>query len=659
MKRVLLILLSVVMLLGTFTACGNGTPTDTTAPTTTQGLNDETTPSDTTEDLGGDDTDPSEETTTEPEEDTLPDTYVPENGFDTPETLTINLVDGEVNYTIIHPDKLAATSPAVKRAAYLSLSFSDLLGVSPSINTDWKRNNDSEAFEIVIGLTDYDETVAVLDDLKYGEYLIKAVGNKIVIMGYTAKAIENATKKFYDICRANRDTSTKTITVSAEELYVRETVDADLNILPVLGGKTKALYYNAGFRDTGKDCDMITITNTNSEGYSSYISLMEKAGYKLYTSTDMGKNKFATYTKDSYVVNLGYYPYDNSIRITVENGAPLVGLESENKFTKITSSQLSLLGQEVDGTENGLSELIRLEDGRFIVIDGGHGGANYMTAFVSEIKKQAAAYTDKPVIAAWIITHAHVDHDGLFRTHAKEIKNQGITVEKVFMNSQSSQAELDNLYAQGVSSDVLSLHGSIALCMSNANAIGATVYKTHAGQILYFANAKIEVLYTHETLYPEALDATNTTSTVMKITFTDSVTGEKTTFLSTGDATSKAFRCIYNNYSDYLACDILSMAHHGGTTGEKNKLGEPAKNTSKAYEAVNPTLALWPMGSIRLIPVYKSQKDVDDKLFACSNLKEVYIAGHVGDVTIVPLPYVVGNVDGKLEWDIANAALKK
>ena len=85
---------------------------------------------------------------------------------------------------------------------------------------------------------------------------------------------------------------------------------------------------------------------------------------------------------------------------------------------------------------------------------------------------------------------------------------------------------------------------------------------------------------------------------------------------------------------------------------------ERASNTSDAYKNVSPTLALWPMGSIRLVSVYNSQKDVDDVLFSLSSLKEVYAAGHVGDVTIVPLPYTVGNVTGKFEWDIVNKKLK-
>ena len=651
MKKLILILLSIVMVLSVFTACGGNEPAATTPADTTAAV----TPSDTTESVGVDTTtEPDAPVTTKPTEPSDP---TKEDGFETPETIKINLVDGNINYTIIRPDKSSSASPEVKRAAYLVSSFTDLLGVAPSINTDWKRNNDSEALEIVVGLTDYDETAAVLDDIKYGEYIIKAVGNKIVIMGYTPKALETATKKFYDICRANCNKSAKEITLTPETLYCKESSNAALNELPTYyGDGITALYYDSGLRTTGSSCDMIAIQGVAAEGFAAYTAKFEAEGYTCYVSTDMGKNKFATYTKDSSTVTVGYFPADRTIRVTLEKNAPAAGLESENKFTKITSSQLSMLGQEVKDN-NGLSQLIRLEDGRFIVIDGGHKGANYAAEFIEEIKKQAASYTDKPVIAAWILTHAHSDHDALFYQHAVEMKNKGITVERVFMNALASQAELDRIHALGVSTDSIGMHGSINLCINAANNIGATMHKVHTGQVFYFANAKIEVLYTHETLFPSVVNQTNTTSLVMKFTFTDSATGKVTTFLSTGDATCNAFKNLNSNFKDYINCDILSLAHHGGSVGAGGAYAEKSTYTINAYKAVAPSLALWPFGP-KVDRAYNSQKDVGDALFALSTTKEVYIAGNLGDTTIVPLPYTVGNVEGHYIWNIANARVE-
>jgi len=180
MKKLILLILAAVMLLGSFTACENDTPAETTVPTTTTGLINDTEPTDTSEDLGGDETDPTGTTT----EDTVPEGYVPEAGFETPENITIKIENDKLNYRVVRPENSHGGSPEVKRAAFIVSSFSDMVGKAPEFDTDWPRKNNSDTLEILVGLTDYDETAAVLDEIKYGEYIVKAVGNKIIIMGY-------------------------------------------------------------------------------------------------------------------------------------------------------------------------------------------------------------------------------------------------------------------------------------------------------------------------------------------------------------------------------------------------------------------------------------------------------------------------------------------
>ena len=95
-----------------------------------------------------------------------------------------------------------------------------------------------------------------------------------------------------------------------------------------------------------------------------------------------------------------------------------------------------MLGLEYSkGTENvsnGLSVLIRLTDGRFIVIDGGFNRTECADALIKAIKEQSKAYTNKPVIAGWIITHAHGDHSGMIGKQYGRFTSSGITVQKFF-----------------------------------------------------------------------------------------------------------------------------------------------------------------------------------------------------------------------------------
>ena len=626
--KILCFVFALIACMAVMVSCGADEPI---APDTTSALINDTESVDTTESTTTGDTEP-----------------MPE--FNTPDSITLKIGDdGKVNYKVIRPLKSKSGSPEITAASKISASFSNIMGVALELDTDWQRTNDSEALEIVVGLTDYDETAAAIEELKYGEYIIKAVGNKIVIMGYTPDAVEKAAAKFIDLCKAGYDESSKTVELTTSDLYSKETVTSSLNVLPALLGKNlSTVYYDAGIRVTGKRCDQLLISEITEDIYSEYVSKMTESGLSLYTSTEMVKNKFATFTKDKYTVTLGYFAYDKTLRITVEEDAPVAGLESENKYTKVTTAQISLLGQAVTTEENGLSVLIRLEDGRFIVIDGGYKGSKYATTFINEVKKQAKEYTDKPVIAAWIITHNHIDHDALFYPHASEIEGKGITIERVMMNmvSESEAERLDAL----VPTTGVGRIDSYAHVLTAAKKIGATVYKPHTGQVFWFANAKMEVLSTHESIYPAVIPTLNSMSLVMKFTFTDSETGKTTTFLSTGDATCNTFESLYNNFNDYIGCDILCMAHHGGTVGSGTSYSD-ARYTTNAYKVINPTLALFPIGGEeRTVQVDKSAKDANVALFACSNFKECYVAGYLGDVTVVPLPYAVGTVTGPYKY---------
>ena len=328
-------MLTIFMLVSAAVACnGNPPQPDVTTPTdstTSVSLGDNTEPSTT---VGG----------TQTGEETFPNVYIPEPDFDTPETLTIKVEDGKANYRVVRPEDCVSVSVETKQSGSISSLFADYIGKMLDLDTDWPRKNDSSTLEILVGLTDYEETAAVLDEIKYGEYIVKPVGNKIVIMGYTPAAIEKATREFLNVCKENRNKSQKTVTLTAEDLYLKGSVSSILNMLPVYGGESRAVYYDAGLRTSDSGCDMMLITKANASGYSEYTAKMESTGFTKYTSTEMGNNKFATYTNGNYVVTLGYFPNDKSIRATIEIGAPLAGLESENKFTKVTSSQLSLLG---------------------------------------------------------------------------------------------------------------------------------------------------------------------------------------------------------------------------------------------------------------------------------------------------------------------------
>lgn len=513
----------------------------------------------------------------------------------------------------------------------MSQFLSKKFGVTSTIDTDWAREQDSEKLEIIFGTTDHPETASLLDDMKtYGEYIVRAVGNKLIIVSYTEAGYNRAMKHLEKALGRGYDRDTNTITVSTASLNVTEVVDEQLAALPVYEGGTYLTTYDAGRVTRETECLEVIIKQTTSGEYDKYLQKLETVGYTKYTTNDVGKNnKFAIYTNDAYTLNVGYYDYEQAARLLVEPKTTLPTRENdeeryhkyENK-EKITTSQITMIAVSQGNQSNGLSTLIRLEDGRFIVVDG--SWSDRYAHWEKTIKEQAKDYTDKPIIAAWIITHGHGDHIGLLLGNYHKIKDAGITVERFLFNEVAENQKTD--YGIGPTEKVFS---------SVAPYLGAETYKIHVGQAFYFSNCKIDVVFSQEAYGPNPCSSYNATSTITKMTFTDSATGQETTYLSTGDATGECMKTASDIFGEFVRCDILSTPHHGGSPGAaKSELSE-------AYKVMAPKLVLFPNGT----PM--SGRWYNDPLFASEFFKETYYAGErgaggLGDF-IVPLPYVQGN----------------
>ena len=134
--RILALLLALVMCLGMFVAC-NDDPADTTGPAdTTEGAQN-----------------PGNDSGNPPASDSKPATDVP-----APKDSYVIKADGtNLNVTITRPADLNSNSPIINRQQYIVSLLTDYLGTAPALDTDWRKTEDSETFEIIVGPCDHDE----------------------------------------------------------------------------------------------------------------------------------------------------------------------------------------------------------------------------------------------------------------------------------------------------------------------------------------------------------------------------------------------------------------------------------------------------------------------------------------------------------------------
>lgn len=549
---------------------------------------------------------------------------------------TLTLVqDGKCLYDVIRDDDLDTASLVVTQARNVLKYIQKLTGASGTLSTDWSKRGyelDPEKYEILVGYTDHPETQQVVSELSYGEYAIRAIGNKIVIFGFNDTSLSQAVNRFNRALEKCVSEDGKSITIRPSDIELREDHDLALNALPKYEDGTFGSYYKAG-----NDVDEIIIRDTTPDEYRAYLGTLEQNGFVKYTDHQITDNLFATYTNEKYTVTAGYYAYETSVRLLIEPLAPAVGLASENVYTPVTTSQITMLGTAFTGGNgnyngNGLSVLIRLTDGRFIVVDGGFNREAHATQLLREMKEQSADYakTSKDItVAAWIITHPHGDHDGMIIGYHNTFR--AITVERFLVNflSETELTKSDNSSKYGGNWSAGEGYEYLGV-LDAAKALDATVHQIHVGQVFYMADLKMEVLYTVESFGPETCNALNTTSTVLRMEF-----GGETVYMCTGDATGHGMEICTKMYGDYMQSDLVQVCHHGyGTWGNDTGM-------VRAYRAINATGVLWPQG----LSHFDTHQSIEYNavLFEVPNYREVYVSGEEGHKVIVPIPYVVGN----------------
>ena len=558
------------------------------------------------------------------------------------------VVKGVSNVKVIRRQGLDSDDAQVKAAVTIRKQIINSTGADISIEDDWVQkgaDHDHSTLEILVGSTNYSETAEAQKDLKYGDFLMTVVGNKIVILGYTDEAISAAASAFCKAVIANttqdEGASTFSLSIKKSLLTASGTKNKTISELPAFDGATSVSYYEGGL-----STDEMIFEGATADSYSAYVQKLIDAGYKKYTDNTIKTNLFTTLYNDNYTINVGYYDYYKAVHTTVEPFTPqsLIGLESDNVTETVTTGQITMIGLEykkADGgyATNGMSILIRLTDGRFIIIDGGHSGIQAdADMLIDQMKAQSADYISKTggiKVAAWIITHSHGDHNGMINSKSSTFNNAGIKIERLIVNF-LSVTELQKAKTTYSGNFTESEGNGWSATVSAAGKMNAPVVSARVGQVFYYANAKLEVLYTIDSYAPNVCNAQNTTSLIIKMTFTDPVTQNETVYMSTGDATGPAFMICYNMYGDYLKSDIVQVAHHGATTwGTEN-------GTTSAYKAMAPETLLWPVGAT----VYpeRRQRSYNQVLWNASNpnYKEAYVAGLEGNYTVLPLPYVVG-----------------
>lgn len=414
-----------------------------------------------------------------------------------------------------------------------------ITGIMPQYATDFVAYNEDgskrNAPAILVGETNYEESREVYSELHYSSGAIKLVDNKLVI---AFSSLEDGEKIFSRFEALLQNAAKEKLSVDLSSLPIAEVSNPALAKIPVFPNKI------ARTEDCGDDTYFVRISDVSTEDFETYKQMIADEGYTLSNTREVPGNLYATFLKDDIYVYVYHRASSQSIRVIVGPTDHMPDPPAETKPEPITTPSLTLLGQAY--SDIGLGMLYRLPDGKFVVLDG---GSDYSKDFVYKALKQEAV-TEKITIAAWFLTHSHVDHYDAFIDF---VENHGdeIAIETMVFNFTSFE-KYQGIKGEETNSSMLMIREFI-----EENLPDAKVVKPHSGQVLEFGGIPFEIMYTFEDFYVTEFDFLNDTSLVVRA-FVDG-----NSILMLADATYTVGIIMIEAYRDYLKSDMVQLAHHG------------------------------------------------------------------------------------------------
>ena len=372
------------------------------------------------------------------------------------------------------------------------------------------------------------------------------------------------------------------------------------------------------------------LEKTDAASFLTYLNALESDGWVQYSNSILdGTNLFATYTKGEGSLYCYYISAKNRAYICASPNQNLEVRQQDNQYEAVCEPQLTQIKMLAKEYQGGMGYVLRLSDGRFIIIDGGYNENDFYHAQYLYAMLQEQNVLDKITVAAWIITHPHGDHLGTAADFLRFYKPTQLDIQQMIFNFPTDE-DITTIEPEAMVNHPSYMPTFMLALESLWGHVPVTV--CHTGQRYYFADATIEFLHTLEDFYPQTVVnlGTNNVNGASAI-FTLEVGGQKTMFL--GDSSVDCSKDLVKMWGNYLQSDIMQAAHHcqRGATVE-------------LYEAIDPTVVLAPLSAksikARSILEYEATRWLWNN--QSGNIKEIILSGWEQRTLVLPYTPAAG-----------------
>ena len=376
---------------------------------------------------------------------------------------------------------------------------------------------------------------------------------------------------------------------------------------------------NQSVMDAADGIDLLLIQNTNKAEYQGFCDALKADGYSVYVTRILNGNIYTTFTKGGDFVHTHFAPSNNTVKVTMGDASDLPTRKQDAIINKVCEPKLTFVAQRADKPEHephtdiGLSVVFTLSDGRLIVLDGGMPNEKNHLGLL-EAMRNASPDKDNIVIAGWYLSHAHIDHHGaawqFILQHLDKVKIEA------FVLNYAADVHYENLTEDSwkKADDAQLFRGALEKISPDTKVI-----KAHSGQVYYYGEEAVEIVYSVEDYYPEPLNYNNSSSLVLRLH------AKGNTVMLLADTTHTSGARMMELHGDALKSDMVQIAHHGMWA-----------SYSQLYRYINAPVLLWPSN------LTNAKKWFKDSVVqtAIGIAKDVYLAGNTED-TVINFPYEI------------------
>ena len=492
----------------------------------------------------------------------------------------VSLLDdkGRMQFELVYSSELDTTKGTNQydRVDYVINYFMDLrMGLVDVIGLDdvpFSADDVKEmagSKEVLLGRTNRKETQAFLETLAPNEYGYGVMGNKLIITGWSDYTIGKAIELFArDMEKYVVDNgSFKNLVLLESDKVVEAHSEWNVDVPLYDGGDLD------GVVELLNNSYEAYYINTTPEEYKAYCADLATKGYRTHQTNQIGNNLYGTYTDGKNMIHVYYVDYLGAVRFITESMKTAILPQNEDPYEKITETTFTTFDFDSASGNWGNCFIITLEDGSFILHDGGGADSNRdpdeLYSLLTKLNKREDG---KIVIAAWIISHQHYDHFMNSYNMVKKYYKNNVTVEKILFNVPSASFEYNSMnpnayYKDGYFHNVRMWTGAEHVVM-------------HTGQTIQIRNLKIELIYSADDIYPAPPVKFNNTAFVTRFDIGEGANKQK--YMIVGDAEEVACKIMCDMYKEELKCDMISVAHHG------------SGGSIDLYAFCKPKIVVWP-----------------------------------------------------------------